>query len=426
MEKPGKLTLPALRAHMGDWAYYVGVMRLSDIAARVSFADEIHKSEALRQMIQRTLDESKHGPLICKYLLKDRQRLFNSLVVAVYGGAPQWHELAVRGPEKIDPELDSVDRMGVLGFLTLDGNEKLFALDGQHRVSGIKAAVKQKPALGSEEVSVIFVGHETDARGLERSRRLFTRLNRFAKPVRKEEIIALDEDDSVAIITRRFVDEDPVWKNKISLAKTKAMPVGDQRSITTIGTIYDCLDDYLGWSLPGKEWQDFKRTRPSDAELKRLMGASQQLWRVLGRGFPSFGQALKSPDTSKIMPQVRHAKGGEIIFRPVGLQVMVRTIVSLRKQGRSLAQAVKAIARVRMNLEDAPWAGLLWNTGKRRMLTTGENKKAAHLLLFWLAGGNLHKVNGASEERLRVELEGILNKPAGTLSLADVRHEALR
>ena len=414
-----KLTLPTLRAHMGDRAYYVTVMRLADVAARVNFAEEIHKSEALKEFLQRTLDQSKHGAQICKYLLQDPQRLFNSLVVAVYGGAPKWHELAVHGAEKIDENLDSLKQTGILGFLTLEGTEKIFALDGQHRVSGIRAAVKQRAALGDEEVSVIFVEHETDAKGLERSRRLFTRLNRFAKPVRKEEIIALDEDDCVAIITRWFVDDEGRWKNKVSLAKTKAMPVADQTSITTIGTIYDSLDAYLGFKHSA--WAQYKLNRPTDGELKGLMKESRKLWQALGRAFPSLGLALKSQDTSKVIPKLRHAGGGELIFRPIGLQMIVKTVVALRKQGKTLQQATKAIARVNMKLENEPWAGLLWNTGKHRMLTTPENKKAAGLLLFWLAGGNLGKVSGYSESKLCLELEGILNQPKGSLDMGKLK-----
>ena len=50
-----------------------------------------------------------------------------------------------------------------------------------------------------DEVSVIFVAHEATSQGLERTRRLFTTLNKTDRPVSKGDIIALDEDDVVAI-----------------------------------------------------------------------------------------------------------------------------------------------------------------------------------------------------------------------------------
>ena len=64
---------------------------------------------------------------------------------------------------------------------------------------GIKEALKENPELGDDELAVIFIAHHTDSAGKERSRRLFTTLNKNAKPVSKGEIIALDEDDAMAI-----------------------------------------------------------------------------------------------------------------------------------------------------------------------------------------------------------------------------------
>jgi len=48
-----KLVLPTLKARMGDWIYYTTVFRFEDVAQRISMADEIHKSEGLRSLIQR-------------------------------------------------------------------------------------------------------------------------------------------------------------------------------------------------------------------------------------------------------------------------------------------------------------------------------------------------------------------------------------
>lgn len=74
------------------------------------------------------------------------------------------------------------DTVSSVGFLTLTGQEKLFALDGQHRLAGIKKAVKD--GLDNDpydELSILFVGHKDTQRGLERTRRLFTTLNKWSQ-----------------------------------------------------------------------------------------------------------------------------------------------------------------------------------------------------------------------------------------------------
>src|ERR1019366_4366533 len=112
----------------------------------------------------------------------------------------------------------------ILGtIIAFDGSEKLFAVDGQHRVVGIQRAVAAKEALGDEEVCVIFVGHSNDRVGLQRTRRLFTTLNRYAKPVNKTEIIALDEDAAVAIVTRRLLESYRLLKDFTSIKRGKSI-----------------------------------------------------------------------------------------------------------------------------------------------------------------------------------------------------------
>src|SRR5437773_10213720 len=96
-----QLIVPALRAHMGDWIYYVGVMKFADVARRIRLAEELHKSKALNEWIQRRVSERSEQ--IKRYLLTQKQRLFNALVVGVYEGAPRWHELSIRKSARFDP-----------------------------------------------------------------------------------------------------------------------------------------------------------------------------------------------------------------------------------------------------------------------------------------------------------------------------------
>src|SRR4051812_40849503 len=109
------LHLPALRGFMGDWAYYLGLVKLRDLADRVSLAQDIHTSSTLNELIQRQV--TNRSGAIRDYLLKQDQRLFNSLVIAVYGGSPEWYELNVRPNEEVKLEDLSEDVQASLGVL---------------------------------------------------------------------------------------------------------------------------------------------------------------------------------------------------------------------------------------------------------------------------------------------------------------------
>ena len=78
---------------MGDWVYYISFLRMNQIADQIHFAQDIHSSNVLRDMIQRQI--TNRAGQISDYLLKQPQRFFNTLIVGVYGGSPKWYELSI-------------------------------------------------------------------------------------------------------------------------------------------------------------------------------------------------------------------------------------------------------------------------------------------------------------------------------------------
>lgn len=131
------LYLPALRAQMGDRIYYISFMSMKDVTERVSLAEEIHKSGQLNALIQRQLSE--RAPEVKGYLLEQNQRFFGAFVIGVYGGHPQWVELEIESRPHVELDNDVIEQLnGSIGILILNENEKLFALNGQHQVAGIR------------------------------------------------------------------------------------------------------------------------------------------------------------------------------------------------------------------------------------------------------------------------------------------------
>lgn len=411
----GDLKVPGLRAHMGDWVYYITFLRLRDVAERVSLAQDLHTSQALKDLIQREVDESVHSQAIKRYLIHQDQRLFNALVIAIYGGAPTWAELKIDDTAKSGlGELPAYMR-GALGVLAFNGAEKLFAVDGQHRVVGIQKAFAAKESLGDEEVCVIFVGHSNDRAGLQRTRRLFTTLNRYAKPVNKMEIIALDEDDAMAIVTRRLLERYPLLGNFTSIKKGKSILASDRKNFTTILTVYDVLDKYLNWQW--RDRRDFKKQRPSDRELNALYKQSVALWDSLTSTFPPLQELANSSPEDEVSFRYRNrSTGGHLLFRPVGLSMIVSVIRHLVEAGKTLDQAAAKVAKAPMLLSESPWSGLLWDSANHRMTVSSENQRVAARILLHGVGGRLAALK-TTPEALRTEWAGIIDQPPDTIEL---------
>lgn len=394
--------LPALRGEIGDWIYYSTLLRLEDVAQRVRFAEEIHTSSGLKDMIQRSIDESTHSRAISEYLVRHEQRFFNSLVIGVYGGSPQWYPISIT--EIQVPDLEGLHKSNIeleekVGILMLSGEENLFAIDGQHRVSGIRKALRKTKEIREEEVSALFISHRATPEGLVRTRRLFTRLNRYAKPVSEFEKIALDEDDTVAIITRVMLEEHPLLKNKVSLKKNKSIAQTDRVNFTSIVTIYQVFDIFMRDKRPA-DWREFKGMRPQDNVINSYKEKCDLLLTTMIRYFPEVEDLFESEADQYIPGKYRGAQGGHLLYRPIGLLIFIKALKEFLDKDWTIEKAVESISKVNMQLSGLPWAGLLWSNESKQMITAPHNQSIAKMLLIFLAGDKkwIRKVNNLARD----------------------------
>ncbi|WP_209599740.1 DGQHR domain-containing protein [Ruegeria sp. HKCCSA071] len=386
MTKKSELILPALRGIMGDWVFYSCLMSIEEIGSRVSFADDIHKNQKLSEMIQRQLKKGRSDQ-ISSYLQNQEERFFNSLVVATYGGAPNWSAL---DDLKSDTRTDFVGRLdeetvSSVGFLSLTGEENLFAIDGQHRLAGIKKAVRtgleQDPP---DDISVIFVAHKKTAKGLQRTRRLFTTLNKTAKPVSKGDIIALDEDDVMAITVRRLIEESDFFGGtRIAFVASNNLPATNKTSLTTIGNLYDILTALFtkfDTELKSKK-MDLQFQRPPDEELDKYYELASRYFRLLGKSFPALQEFYDANVTEEVVKKHRGNHGGDACYRPLGLAIFSEIIAKLSKD-YELEDAIDLASNLPTKLSEAPYKGLMWDPSGKRII--GSNSVTLREVLLYM------------------------------------------
>ena len=367
---PASLALPALRGIMGNRAYYSCLMSLRELASRVNYAKEIHANQSLSDMIQRAL-EDKRSEEIAAYLKDTPDRFFNSLVVAVYGGEPSWHPLSdVKSRYPTQDSLDlSEETIQSVGFLTLSGDEKLFALDGQHRLAGIKRATcgEIDNSVSGDEVSVIFLGHKNTADGLEATRRLFTTLNKTARPVSKDAVIALDEDDVMAICVRHLIEHSRFFQGtNAAIIGSSNMPASNKTSLTTIRNLYDVLGILFSRAKTDirKGKPTLKKERPSDLDLSKYIDLAKRFFAASEAHMEELGEYFKSDEKERVVARYRGRHGGSVLFRPVGLEIFTYVIARLTDD-MSVEEAVHHASGLPRILSKPPYTGLMWdgNTG---------------------------------------------------------------
>ena len=375
MAKP--VSFPAIRCHLGDWAYYSTVLPFHEVASRIQRAKEINSNPGLDNMIQREL-----GPRvadIAAYLQTQPERFFSAIVVGVYGGAPDWFPVEIDDTSDLQPTNLAERARESVGILQLSGDERLFAVDGQHRVEGIKEALSANPDLGAEELSVLFVAHRESPEGTARTRRLFTTLNKYAKRVTTSEIIALDEDDAFAAVTRMIVNQyeglnktTQEGDKQLSLVKFEGaqIPTRDKYSITTIQMLYKMVNILSVPAGDSIRRTELKRSRPPQEVIDAMYEDIVNFWKGLGEHIPAMSESLGSDPAKQIAGKYRYKEGGHILFRPIGQEAFARALRILLDREVSIGQGIKALASTQLILNQAPWANVMWDTSQNSMNRT--------------------------------------------------------
>lgn len=417
------INIPAIRGIIGNIVYYTSVFTFQQIVDRVKkIDDELHTSKSLRDQLQRNLTENYKS--IRDYILNHDDRFFNALVLAVYDGEPIWNAIEVDFKE---------DTYHTMGFLQLNGEEKIFPVDGQHRVEGIKAALKAKPELKDETIAVIFIGHQKSSAGMEKTRRIFTTLNRYAKPVKLGDIIALDEDDIVAISTRELLESYPLFLgNKISNAKnSKAIPDTDANAFTTLMSLYECnltlykyfkqKHDKRSKPYSNKEISESLKLRPNQQMLNAYYSFIVGFWNAFCRSYEGM-QDFKDNLSEDAASAYRNKSGGLMYFRPIGIESLVQALVitAQRVPEKSLIEITAEYANLRYNLADIPWKGVFWSQNNQTMIM-GNNPLAVLLLMYMY---NPHLLIGREMERLKKRYADALQ--LDNIKDVDTRLEELR
>lgn len=383
-----KINLPSLRGVIGSWSYFSTVMKVKDIVENnriitVAESEELY-SDNINHILQREINQTRIEK-IKDYILNNNEHFFSSIIVAIHNGNPIWSDFDIEHHFRIENEV--IDEEGLnfienkVGILTLSGDEEIFALDGQHRLIGLRAAYATNPDVGNEEISLIYVIHNNDLK--EKTRRLFTVLNKYAEKPKEAELIILDEDDSAAIITRQLVEEHDVLKlaNAVSDSNTANIGVSDLTSFTTLVTINRINKEIL------KPHNIDYTKRPSE---EILAGYSEEIFNFWNYFFNNFPQIQRYINEEVVLFENgekynrNNETGGSLLLRPVG-QLLFAKIYMAFLASEELEILSEKLPRIDFNLNGNICKYIFWNN---RMLPKNEALKKN--VFFYI----LEKYNG--------------------------------
>ena len=453
-------TLFVQTAKMADTESYVASMSFQQVSSQLRFAKDLGlfktmfdpetgemkiDHDTIDEIQQRPLDYTRQLPLTI-YLAGRRHHKFPSILAVLTDDwvdnpeSPEWEraadgELRATSDSTRFTAIDSHGRVGVL-----QTNGYIYALDGQHRLLGIKGLmelirdrrivqktkagvpVKKDGALSIETLAESFNVNERKLNALEnetiaveiipavkqgetreearrRVKSVFTHVNKSAVRLSPGQIAQLDEDDGFALVAKRVAVKHPLLK---STGTRKDHPrVNWQNStisntstvLTTLQSLKEAAGGYLHNAYP--HWvsplKDLIPVRPDDDELEEgyekfagfLSGLEQ---------FPSIRELDQGKTARDQRLPRRDGGAAHLLFRPVGQIALARAFGTLvfdqQKDQDELFRMLREYeAAGGLTIDDPsnPWWGVVYDPVGQKIARGGED--GAERLFLWLLGG---------------------------------------
>lgn len=217
-------SFPAIRGIQAGREYYVTMFPLKVLPSLFTFNDE-ELDPKFRA--QRILNKNRI-PEITRYIVDNPKDYVFSSITASIDSNVEFH-----------PYMDKGEGRNI-GQLEIPMGSRLLINDGQHRRAAIEEALKERPELGSETISVVLF---VDS-GLRLSQQMFADLNKHAvRPTRSLGIL-YDHRDPMAQLARDLAMDHLPFKGLTELEKTTIS--NRSTKIFTLSSVYQATCALLG------------------------------------------------------------------------------------------------------------------------------------------------------------------------------------
>ena len=358
--------------------------------------------ENINQIMQRAPDWSRQIN-ITAYLLSNPYHKFTSILAVI---EPDWindpHHNNWGDDQRAlvnSIEFTALDTSGKLGLIKLEGSS-IFALDGQHRIMGIKGLQnlqsnnlyymnKAGKAKGdpisadeffeeigvtgvnlrkilNETMSIEFIPAvikgETREEARRRLRSYFVSINTYAKKITDGESRLLDEDDGYKVVAKELVLSHPLFKvpgkedkHRVNMSDNNLGETNDSY-ITTLIAITIMSENYLSKNdnERSEKWNSILggkvKIRPDENEISKAVSDFKEFLDMVSK-LTVFQKLNKGIKPSKLRAFPKNKEGqedneGHLLMRPIGQQILADATGKLVGQGDKLNDIFSRLEKI--------------------------------------------------------------------------------
>lgn len=385
--------VPVIKGRLGDTDYYVFSMKAQELVSRITTPTRLKgwNDLSVEERYQREISYDGVRAHIAPYLANDESRFFGAVIVtAMNFGDAVFEPLSGMETKGLPDQYRAATTN--MGFLTFAGGEVLIPLDGRHRLKAIEFAISGCDEKGrkiddvtpcsdlaQEDVTVILVAYEP-----RKARKIFTKVNRYAKTTTTGQNYVTDDDDVLAVLTRAVANE--LIGGRLAKFTSNTLRPKDAE-FTTLAIVYNCNEEIVRSTFA--EGKLDKTHLPDKAKQRLFRKKVLDVWRTVLEGIEVFADALDDKEESGDARR-REIRGANLLGKPVAQECLVRAFVRLTgaPTNMSAEDACRRLNRLPWSMTEEnldKWQRVLWSGGTDGKIIT-KNRKLATALIAWAAG----------------------------------------
>jgi DNA sulfur modification protein DndB len=139
----------------------------------------------------------------------------------------------------------------------------------------------------------------------------------------------------------------------VPLLSTPNIPAHEKSCITTVVGLFQ-MTELLAPTEIRRKRKRFHDGPSDEKTVAAIYDATASFWTALKKHIPQIRAVCSSKPAEQLASKYRHADGGHLLFRPVGM--------------KAFAKATRTLAKVSLDVADEFWREVLWRPETKTML----------------------------------------------------------
>lgn len=391
-------SLPAFRGSFGTTEFFVLTMQAGEFVRSMTVPKELEDWEDLspEEKFQREINYKRVATHIAPYLAHDEDRFIGAFICEVRQHDEMEFESLVDAGAKFPKALPN-SLMNKFGILYLSGSEIMIPLDGQHRLAALDFAISGKdekkndikgltpnPAVASDTCTVILIRHD-----LEKARKIFNKVNKYAKPTSKADNLITDDSNYIAVITRENIVGDIIPGRIVKSGSGNTLPDGAPE-FTTLATVYE-INLRVEEAYTGRKPDLTVLPRPEDKAL--AIQTLEDFWGKFIEIEP-YLHSLADP-TEEGDERRKEIRRASVACKPIVQRALAEVILEMHcgsdeSDKLSVEETVARLNTLDWSPDNPTWQGILLNGNK--VIAGASAQKLAARMICYLLGQKLEPI----------------------------------